>query len=867
MDRIVPTSPKGRYRLGAGFALVLALLAGFLSFAPAAFAHHPTVSGTTACNSDGPGYDVHFTSVSWQPSGTNTDGGANPHIDIYYRTQAGGVTSGWTMLPWQPTYLYAVQNNFQFSDTFPLNAATPGEQVQLEARAVANWGNGVAGGQTTDSDWLDFPGNCQHPGSPTVTSSVACVSGDGTITITLANNGDANTKPVHFEVTNPKDQSVTTRDVAVGQSETVSFAGFGDGSVTIPVTADGIHHDQTLTVKCDRPGVPEVSAAVACTNGNGDVTVTLANTGGDLPITFVVTDPRTNTPTTKVVAPGQTTTVVLSGFADGPVTIPVTADGAHQDQTVTVKCDRPGQPAVTSTVACANGNGDVTVTLANTGGDLPVTFVVTDPRTNTPTTKVLSPGQTDAVTLTGFADGPVTIPVTANGVAADQHLTVHCDVPGVPNVSSGVVCASGDGNVTVTLANTGGNQPIVFVVSDPRTNTPTTKTVAPGASASVTLTGFPDGPVTIPVTADGVSLDQTLTVHCDVPGVPAVTVTQVCADFDGNITLTLTNTGGTEPIHFVVTDPRTNAKTNRTVAVGNSVSVTLAGFADGPVTIPVTADGKAMNQSVVVDCDRPGTPSVYHDEACTATGGEVTISLKNNSAVGTAQPITFVVTDPRDNKTTSLTLAPGESGEITLDGMADGTYVIPVTADGKALPSIDVTIDCQQPEVTTITEDCENGGQIVAIDNKGGSPVDVTVAKNGTTVKDVTVPANGSTKVLVPMTPDEKATITVTQGTTVIDSREVTHGCEPATTTTTTEAPTTTTTGVGPTTSTTAGPTTSGLAPTSTPPTTDAAVLGENVSKSGSLPVTGTNSAGLGILGLCLAAAGFCLLQASRRRA
>ncbi len=861
MDRIIPASPKGRYRLGAGFALVLALLAGFLSFAPAAFAHHPTVSGDTTCNTDGEGYHVNFTSVSWQPNGTNSGGGANPHVDIFYRTQANGVPTGWTMLPWQPTYLYAVENSFEFSDSFIVTPLTPGEQVQLQARATGTWGNGTAGGQTTDGDWLDFPANCQHPGTPTVTSSVACVAGDGTITITLANNGDANTKPVHFEVTNPKDNSVTTRDVAVGQTDTVTLTGFGDGAVTIPVTADGIHHDQTLTVKCDRPGVPAVSATVACANGNGDVTVTLSNTGGDLPITFVVTDPRTNTPTTKVVAPGQTTTVVLAGFADGPVTIPVTADGAHQDQTVTVKCDRPGQPTVTSTVACANGNGDVTVTLANTGGDLPVTFVVTDPRTGTPTTKTLAPGQTDTVTLAGFADGPVTIPVTADGFAADQHLTVHCDGPGVPNVSSGVVCASGNGDVTVTLANTGGNQPIVFVVTDPRTGTPTTKSVAPGASASVTLTGFADGPVTIPVTADGVALDQTLTVHCDVPGVPAVSVSEICANFDGNVTVTLGNTGGTEPIVFVVTDPRTNAKTTKTVAVGDSASVTLAGFPDGPVTIPVTADGKAMNQSVTVDCDRPGTPSVYHDEACTATGGEVTVSLKNNSAVGTAQPIAFVVTDPRDGQTTALTLAPGESGQITLEGMADGTYVIPVTADGVPQPSVEVTIDCQQPEVTTITEDCENGGQVVAIENKGGSPVDVTVAKNGTSVKDVTVPANGSTKVLVPMTPSETATITVTQGSTVIDSREVTHGCEPATTTTTTPASTTTTT---PGSTTTVAPSTD----PSTPPTTaDAAVLGDTVTKSGSLPVTGSNSAGLGILGLCLAAAGFCLLQASRRRA
>ena len=149
-----------------------------------------------------------------------------------------------------------------------------------------------------------------------------------------------------------------------------------------------------------------------------------------------------------------------------------------------------------------------------------MTFVVTDPRTNVVTTRVLAPGASEVVTLSGFADGPVTIPVTTNGKAADQTLTVACDIPGTPQVSAGSVCVSGNGDVTVTLANTAGNQPIVFTVTDPRTNAVTTRTVAPAGSTTVTLVGFPDGTVTIPVTADDVSLDQTLTVSCDIPGVP-----------------------------------------------------------------------------------------------------------------------------------------------------------------------------------------------------------------------------------------------------------------------------------------------------------------------------------------------------------
>ena len=93
------------------------------------------------------------------------------------------------------------------------------------------------------------------------------------------------------------------------------------------------------------------------------------------------------------------------------------------------------------------------------------------------------------MTLTGFADGVVTIPVTAGATRADQTVTVQCDIPGTPQVSAGSVCTSGNGDVTVTLANTAGNQPIVFTVTDPRTNAVTTRTVAPGGSTTVTLVG------------------------------------------------------------------------------------------------------------------------------------------------------------------------------------------------------------------------------------------------------------------------------------------------------------------------------------------------------------------------------------------
>jgi len=570
----------------------------------------------------------------------------------------------------------------------------------------------------------------------------------------------------------------------------------------------------------------------------------------------VVTDPVTKATTTKVVAPGGSATVTVGGLPDGQVTIPVTADGKAYDQTVTVTCDRPSVPKVSSAVSCTDGDGTVVVTLQSTGGDLPVTFTVTDPRTGTPTTVVVAPGETKTVTLTGVADGTLTIPVTAAGKSYDQTVTVSCDRPGVPSVTSKVECAKGDGTIVVTLANTGGDLPVSFTVTNPVDGSTVDKTVAPGATETVTFTGVADGKVTVPIVAGQTHLDQTLTVACDEPGVASVQVSTQCSDFDGVVVLTLGNTGGTEPVAYEVTDPRTSQVTKVSVPVGGSQTVTLTGFPDGKVTIPVTADGKALDQTVTVACDRPGTPNVLSDVACTETGGQVTVTLVNTAAAGSAEPITFVVTDPRDGATTTKVVAAGASAAVVLADLPDGSYDIGVSADGKALAPVVAKVDCQQPEVLPSTIECVKGGFVVKVGNEGGTPSEVTVKKDGAVVTTVTVPAQGTAEVLVPMDEGQTATIEVVSGDQVLQTITATKRCED---------PTTTTTQPGSTTSSQPGATT-----TSSP----TQVLGAQVSAppaatttGGTLPYTGSNSLLLAASALMLAVGGALLLYASRRLA
>ncbi len=820
-----------RYRVGAGASLTLAILVGLLGFAPAAFAHHSEISGSAACSGQ-----VSWTAEAW--ASNEPARRTNNSVKVWY-TVDNGPNAGATAVVGTGAFLPS--NNFQFSGQFPW-PSQGASSITLWVQEQVDWGpnQNLAGVSFPRSAQVLLPTDC--PSTPSVSTSVACANGDGVATLTLSASGG--TKPVTFVVTNPVTQATTTKVVAPGQSATVTVGGLPDGQVTIPVTADGKSYAQTVNVSCDRPGVPEVKTTVACADGDGVATVELKNTGGDKPVTFVVTNPVTQATTTKVVAPGQSATVTVGGLPDGQVTIKVTADGKSYDQTVDVSCDRPGTPEVSSKVACTDGDGTVVITLKNTGGDLPVTYTVTDPRTNAETVVTVDPGETKEVTLTGVADGTITIPVTAGGTSFDQTVKVACDRPGVPEVSSKVECSQGDGVIVLTLANKGGDLPVAFVVTDPRTDATTTRSVAPGATTTVTLTGFPDGPVTIPVTADGKSFDQSLTVTCNEPGVAKVEVKQECVDFDGTVVLTLSNTGGTEPVAFEVTNPVTNEVTKALVPVGGSQTVTIGGLADGTVTIPVTADGKPMNQTVTVDCDRPGTPSVVKDVECTEAGGRVTVTLTNTSPAGTAEPITFVVTDPRDgSKTTTQVVEAGSSATVVFADLPDGDYTIPVSADGEALAPIEVKVDCQQPAVLPSTVECAQGGFLVKVGNEGGTPSEVTVTKNGDKVTTVTVPANGTADVLVPMTEGEQATIEVLSGDEVIQTLTVTYDCQTPTT-----------------------PTTPTTAP-STPTSEGAQVLAaqQSAPTGGTLPYTGSNSLLLTISACLLALGGLLLVRAGKQ--
>ena len=73
----------------------------------------------------------------------------------------------------------------------------------------------------------------------------------------------------------------------------------------------------------------------------------------------------------------------------------------------------------------------------------------------------------------------------------------------------------------------------------------------------------------------------------------------------------------------------------------------------------------AIDQDVEVACDEPGVPAVSSSAECVDEDGTVVLTLANDGEPGKNLPVTFVVTDPVDDTTQEVVVAPGESAEVT----------------------------------------------------------------------------------------------------------------------------------------------------------------------------------------------------------
>jgi uncharacterized repeat protein (TIGR01451 family) len=548
------------------------------------------------------------------------------------------------------------------------------------------------------------------------------------------------------------------------------------GAITlVPVfggTASAHHSNINATVACTGTvSWTATSWATGPAGTNADIRVFLANGASTTQIGQGKFDAANNFQFSGTVAwPSGAANVIISSK-------PVSAWGngvvspVGSSVTVTKPTNCTSQPTANTVVSCTNfsaGNGDGVTVLTLTNPTTPfgasvVVNVYNPDQTVTFASYTVANGQTKQVNFSPLADGVHTVKVLSGATDLSQSFTIDCDSP-VPTASHTVICANGDGQVTITLRNTGG-EAATFAVTDPFTSVVESVVVGPASSTTRTFSGFADGAYTVIVMSGATNLSQSFVVDCDHP-LPRVfnTVTCDAPTHDGSVVVTLAN-DGTETAVFQVTNPVTGAVEQVSVAPGASTTRTFAGFTDGAHTVRVTADGQDYSQTFEVHCDL--APAISHTENCVAGDGVVAITLTNN---GDDLNAVFVV------QGTSYSLAPGATRTVTLGALADGNHVIAVTVNGTD-SSFQIAVSCDRPgePAVDLTSRCanEDGSVTVVLRNIGGQlPLIFNVEG-----VDHSVPANSSVDVSLTGLNDGDQTIHVTQGTLDL-SRTVRIACD-----------------------------------------------------------------------------------------
>jgi hypothetical protein len=137
-------------------------------FAPAALAHHPEIDAFQTCLDQG--LVIHYDAISWKTDGTSGSG----HSDIRIEVLVNG-SGAWDEVA---NGAFTDANDYRFSGDFD---ASPylGESIEVRARAVGAWDNGVGGGETRQTSAFDVDLNCTETVTITASPQVCAINQQG----------------------------------------------------------------------------------------------------------------------------------------------------------------------------------------------------------------------------------------------------------------------------------------------------------------------------------------------------------------------------------------------------------------------------------------------------------------------------------------------------------------------------------------------------------------------------------------------------------------------------------------------------------------------------------------------------------------
>ncbi|MDO7874712.1 IPT/TIG domain-containing protein [Hymenobacter sp. ASUV-10] len=508
-------------------------------------------------------------------------------------------------------------------------------------------------GATTGSVTVTNPAGTSNGVNFTVTLPVPTISGlspasapvGTTVTITGTNLGSASSVTLNGT-------SLTFTQVSGTSISFIVPAGATSGPVVV-TTPLGNSNSTTFTVTIPAP----VITSLAPTSGLVGITVTITGTGftGATGVTFNGTAATAFT----VVSATSITVTVPAGATTGLVRV-LSPNGISNGATFTVI---PPAPVITALVpASATVGTVVTISGTNLTGATGVSF---NGIAGTSVT-VVNATTITVVVPAGATTGNLTV-TTPGGTSNGLPFTVTLPVPAITrlNPTSGLV------GTTVTITGTGfsGATAVSF------NGTAATFTVVSATSITVTVpAGASTGAVTV-TTPGGTSNGVTFTVT-----LPAPTITSLApATGPVGTTVTITGTGfsGATSVSFNGT-----AATVFTIVSATSVTATVpTGASTGNVTVTTpngTSNGVTFTVTIGTATQAANSTSfaVYPNPASLAQALQVQLDAPTRSATCLLRNVL--------GQTVAQQHFSGSRTEVSTTGLAAGTYLLSVQAEGEA---------------------------------------------------------------------------------------------------------------------------------------------------------------------------------------
>ncbi|MET8256863.1 LPXTG cell wall anchor domain-containing protein [Micromonospora sp. NPDC005553] len=331
--------PKSPFRRAAAIAAgALIGLAGVVTFAAPASAHHSEIQVKADCDTATGEWVVNWTVNSYAPGGVDNYKFSEVSAKTYVGETASDAAIDGIAVTEGDTYPLAVSQAVKATQR--LDAKTT--KATLSVRAM--WDNEFEDDQLRSKS-IEFSGTCAAeqppvPATPKPTANVAADC-DGDVVVKLQNAEDA-TAPAKFTITGA-DGFTKTVTVKVGKNESVKVP--AKNATAIKVVADGV--DKPLfegtpaaAENCVEPGEPAGSYKSTCT----ELIFDIANPADGKTITITFT-PNKGKAQTLTVEPGKSGTVTFP--AQEGLTVTPTAEGL--DDTSPIAWEKPAD--------CAPGQG------------------------------------------------------------------------------------------------------------------------------------------------------------------------------------------------------------------------------------------------------------------------------------------------------------------------------------------------------------------------------------------------------------------------------------------------------------------------------------------------------------------------------